>query len=107
MTKKYTGFKIALAVALTVALGLPGLAAARGGDDRGDGHRRDWDRDRGERSWHDRKPRHHHDYRPRHRCDDRGPVAIGQPVYVEPRAPVIMPGLGLGNGVTLMLRSDW
>jgi hypothetical protein len=107
MTKQHTGFKIALAVALAAALGLPVPAAARGGDDWGDGHRRDWDRDRGERSWHDRKPRHHHHYRPNYRYDDRRPVVIRQPVYVERPAPVMVPGFGLGNGVTVILRRDW
>ncbi len=107
MKTKFTGLKMALTVALTAALGLPGPAAARGGDDRGDGYRRDWDRDHGERSWHERKPRHHHDHRPRYRYDDRRPVVIRQPVYVERRAPVMMPGFGLGNGVTVILRSDW
>jgi len=105
MTKQHPGFKMALAVALAAALGLPVPAAARGGDDWGDGHRRDWDR--GERSWHDRKPRHHHHYRPKYRYDDRRPVVIRQPVYVERPASVMVPGFGLGNGVTVILRRDW
>lgn len=128
MSKRHTGIKIALATLLAGAIGLPGLAAARGDGDWGggqrgnwdqgrrgqweQGYRRDWDGGRDGRGYY-RGPRHHPHG---HRYYDRRPVVVERPAYLAPRppmvvaplvGPVIAPWGGARNGATVILHSDW
>jgi hypothetical protein len=82
---------------LAGALSLPGLALA----DRGYGYERHYPEHRG----HWRRYDHGHH---RHWDRDREVVVVREPVYVEPRRPVVVsPWATLGNGITVILRNDW
>jgi len=108
MFERHTRTNFTLAALLAAALALPGLAAARGDDDWGDGRRGDWKRDRDNRDWVYLAPRHHHRHK-HHRPIHRGVVVVEEPVYLRPRPRVILPAPPLwgDDGITVIRRRTW